>query len=117
MANTVALADDQIKQHQAVLQNLVDVRSTLMLVDPESLTLDQHIAWNDQVYKVGLAIIAATKAVLTAISADYANKLPSLETATDALAADLGNLHTANDAVAAVGSAFGVITNILQLLG
>ena len=116
MAKTVALTNSQIQLHQAILQNLLDTRSVLLLVDPQSLGLEQHIAWNDQVYQVGLAIIGATRAVLTAISGDYAGKLPILKQATDNLMADLDKLRAVNDAIATVGSAFGVITNIVQLL-
>ncbi len=117
MSNSIALNENQIKNHQEILLNLLDIRGTLMLVDPDSLSLDQHIAWNEQMFQVGLAIIAAEKAVLTLISEDYAKVLPKLKKSTDNLERDLHKLKAASDVIAAVGSALGTISSIITLLG
>jgi hypothetical protein len=116
MADNIALNEDQRKSHENLLLHLLATREKLMMVDPNSLTLDQHIKWNDQLYQVGLAITAVQGAVLTSISEDYAKALPNIEKATDALTDKLYTLKKANDVIAAVGSAIGTISSLVTLL-
>jgi hypothetical protein len=115
MTNT-ALNKTQTNLHQETLLNLLDVRGRLMLVDPQSLTLDQHIDWNDQMFQVGQAIIAMERAILTSISDQYAKKLPQITKATEKLENDLHKLKAANDVIGAVSAALGTITSIVTLL-
>lgn len=116
MANKVALNPTQADLHQDVLLNLLDVRLNLMSADPNTLTLDQHINWHDQLFKVGKAILMAEQADLTAISAGYAKALPGLKKGTDDLERDLHKLKAANDIIDAVSAALGTITSIITLL-
>lgn len=117
MPETVELNESQRKKHDEVLLDLLDIRGRLMLVDPQSLTLSQHIAWNEQLFQVGLSIIAMERAILTAISAEYAKQLPKISKATEAVERDLHKLKAAKDVIAAVSSVLGTITSIATLLG
>lgn len=117
MNEIVSLSDEQINKHQEILLNLFDIRGSLMLLDPDSLTLEQHIAWNEQMFQVGLAIIAGERAVLTSISEDYAKILPDLKKSTDDLERDLHKLKGASEVISAVGSALGTISSVVTLLG
>lgn len=116
MADKIALDKDQRKSHKDLLLHLLATREKLMMVDPNSLTLDQHIEWNEQLYQVGRAITAAEGAVLTSISEDYAKALPNIENKTDALTDRLYTLQKATDVIAAVGSVLGTIVSIITLL-
>lgn len=115
MAN-VALDVNQSKSHENLLLHLMATREKLMGVDPNSLTSAQRIAWNEQLYQVGLAISAAEGVVLTSISERYANALPAIEKATDDLTDKLYTLKAANDVIEAVGSVLDIITSIVTLL-
>lgn len=117
MSQTIALTEDQKIIHNNLLTHLLRVRDELMLVDPRSLTLDQHIQWNEQMYQTGIAISKVESAILTAISSDYASELSSLEIATKQLASDLYSLRKASDIIGAVSSTLGVITSIVSLIG
>ena len=117
MAEQVALTEEQRKTHANLFLHLQAIRQRLMTVDPQSLTPEQRIGWNEQIYQVGLAISAAEGAILTSISEDYVKTLPNIEKETDKLAADLSTLKKANDAIAAVGSVLGTISRIAALLG
>jgi hypothetical protein len=116
MPQKIALNQTQSKAHEELLLNLLDIRGKLMLVDPRSLTLDRHIEWNNQVFQIGLAIIAMERAILTSISEDYAKELPRIEKATERLERDLHKLKEANDVIAAVGTSLGTIASIAGLL-
>jgi hypothetical protein len=56
------------------------------------------------------------RAVLTAISAEYAKHHPKISKATGELERDLHNLKAANDVIAAIGATLGTITRIATLL-
>lgn len=116
MAQTVELNEGQRRKHDEALLDLLDIRGRLMLVDPQSLTLEQHISWNEQIFQVGLSIIAMERAILTAISAEYAKQLPKISKATGALERDLHKLKAANDVIAAISGVLGTITSIAKLL-
>ena len=116
MPQKIALNDSQIKKHDQLLLNLLDIRGRLMLVDPQSLTLDQHIEWNEQMFQVGLAIIAMEKSLLSSISEKFAKQLPKIDKATEQLERDIHKQKAANDVIAAVSAALGTITNIATLL-
>lgn len=117
MSTTVALNDNQKKDHDKLLTHLLRTRDELMLVDPRSLTLDEHIQWNEQMYQTGLAITKLEGAILTSIAENYANQLPNLKAATKQLTDDLYSLRKATDVIAAVSSVLGTITSIISLLG
>ena len=117
MSIKIALNANQIKDHDKLLIHLLRTRDELMLVDPRSLTLDEHIQWNEQMYQTGLAITKLEGAILTSIAEDYANQLPNLEAATKKLNDELYSLRKANDVIAAVSSVLGTITSIISLLG
>lgn len=116
MTQKVAFGEAQIEQHEELLLNLMDIRGRLMLVDPLSLTVDQHIEWNEQMYQVGLAITATEKAILTAIPEKYAQELPKIAAATERLERTLHRLKAANEVIAAVSAALGTIASIALLL-
>ena len=116
MAETVALNESQVRKHDELLLDLLDIRGRLMLVDPQSLSLDQHIAWNEQIFQVGLSIIAMERAILTAISSEYAEQLPKISKATGELERDLHKLKAANDVIAAISATLGTIISIATLL-
>jgi hypothetical protein len=117
MSQTIALTEDQKVVHDKLLTHLLRVRDELMLVDPRSLSLDEHVQWNEQMYQTGIAISKVEGVILTSISSDYASRLPGLESATRQLADDLYSLRKANDVIAAVSSVLGVITSIVSLIG
>lgn len=87
-----------------------------MRVDPQSLTLDQHIEWNTRVFQVGLAIIAMEKAVPNSISAEYAKQMPNIVSATERLERELHKLKSANNVISAASAALGTITSITTTL-
>jgi hypothetical protein len=116
MAKNIALDDDQTALHQEVLDNLIDARGKLLLIDPNSLDDDQEFEWHQQLSKVGDAILAAEGAILTSVSSAYAKKLPALKESTDKLERDLHKLKAANDVINTIGAALGTIANIATLL-
>jgi hypothetical protein len=117
MNQVMALTEDQKIVHDKLLTHLLRVRDELMLVDPRSLSLDEHIQWNEEMYQTGLAISKVNGAILTSISSDYASQLPVLESAVKQLTDDLYSLKKANEVIAAISSVLGVITTIVSLLG
>lgn len=117
MSQAIALTEDQKAIHNKLLTHLLRVRDELMLVDPRSLSVDQHVQWNEEMYQTGLAISKVEGAILTSISGDYASQLSGLESATKQLTDSLYSLRKANDVIAAVSSSLGLITSIVSLLG
>ena len=109
--------EEQREIHEKLLLHLLAIRQRLMAVDPLSLTPVQHVTWNEQIYKVGLAITAAEAVILASVSKGYADALPTIEKATDKLTDDLYALKAANDVIAAIGSVLGTISSIVSLLG
>jgi len=95
---------------------LMDIRERLMLVEPHSLTVDQHIKWSKQVSLVSLAITAMENVILTGISEKYVQGLPKINQAAAKLERDLHRLKVGNDAIAAVNLALGTIFRIATLI-
>jgi uncharacterized coiled-coil protein SlyX len=117
MSKKVVLTADQAKKHHEILLRLLDARAKLMKVDPEDLTLEQHLKWRKQVLQLGEAISATQNAILTSISDAYAKLLPKIDKATARLDRDLQRLKAVNEILGAVNAVLGTITNIVKLLG
>ena len=112
----VKLGDDNKNRHQIILDNLLDVRGRLMLIDPNVLSREEKINWNNQMFEVNNNIIIMEGAILDSISKKYADAIPGLENATNSLERDLHSLKRANDIISTIGSALGVITGIIGLI-
>lgn len=109
-------ADEAIALLQNVKLDLQATRAKLMLLQPDTLSDEEHARWSDEISKVNLAISAVRTALLGAISAVFAAQLPAIAEATDKLSDDLFRLQSATDVINAVASALGIIERIAQLL-
>jgi hypothetical protein len=88
-----------------------------MLVQPDTLDDIQHAKWSEEIYQTSLAINAARKALLGAISSQFLAELPALEEATDRLTDELYALQRSVDVINAVASFLGIIESIVVLAG
>jgi len=116
MADTVALSESETTTHNNILQDLLNTREKLMLIDPASLDTDANINWNEELYQLGLAISAAESAELDLINKEYAEQLPVISQATNQLAADLESMEETNAVLSTVNAALGTITSVVTLL-
>ena len=108
--------EDTIADLERLKQSLQAARSKLLLVQPDSLTNQEHAQWSHEVHQLNLAIGAARNAVLGAISVKFAAELPAMNEAMEELKQDLSRLEGSVEVIKAVASALGIIENVVKLL-
>jgi hypothetical protein len=116
MGSTTPLTKAQVKIHNKMLMDLLATREKLLGIDPESLDADHLCEWNDQVFQVSLAIVAAQRPILLSISTTDALQLPAMQQAISELNRNAARLDRADDVIAAVGAGLNSITSVVKLL-
>jgi hypothetical protein len=103
-------------QMRQLKQELEDVRSGLMLIDPDKLGDADRLALSEQIFQLSLAINALRNAALESLSEAFKAELPSFESAAARLRDDLSGLQESVDVIRAVAGGFGIFGNIAKLL-
>ncbi len=116
MAFTNPWNKPQGETRNQMLIDLLATREKLMGIDPQALDVDRLCEWNDQVYQVSLAIVAAQRPILLAISTEDARQLPAIQQAISKLNKDAGRMETARDVISVVGEGMNAITSVVKLL-
>jgi hypothetical protein len=113
----VATVQDELALLENLKLNLQAAREKLMLVQPDTLSDEDHAKWGEEIFKISIAINAVRKALLGRLSAAFTAELPAIEAATGRLKGDLARLQESVQVIGAVASVLGIIERIVTLVG
>ena len=107
------------KTNQASLDNLRKLRRKLYAlpeVELSALSLDDQVAYGDNLHKIGVAILKLEIAELKGVSAAFKRKESSLKAAIVKLEKDTASLSEAVKTIRVLSRGLTLITDIVSLL-
>lgn len=99
----------------ATKADLEATSTTLMAIDPQSLSDAEHKLWSEEVNQIDLAIARVRNSLLNGIAEAFEAELPAIQASTSRLKADLAKAKEAVQVINIIAGALGVIEQVIRL--